>query len=411
MGNRLLALARLEYLNKYGAHLTGMLWQLGVPALLYFAVVATGIKRPAGWSGSTNLFVAILYWNFFREATTAAAHFYSSRFEFFRSVPVNKNELLAASVLACWVPAFSAAFLALVGSYGLGFIDTTVLAENIALGLITLILTYAVCVLLARICARRRDLFFGWIALLQVGLLFSPIISNQRFFDVAPRSHLGLLTIVTTCVLAILIWKVSKKRGQTLPLQKIQAMLSAARLSFGKKTVFDSLSLKSEAGDRIWIKGHNGTGKTSLLRLLSGIVTPDSGELQVCGSVFPVLTLRLCQYPDLTARQNAEALALQLGGASFSSPKELEAIANKHARDLSPGEAGRVLLAVYRHLQPMILLWDEVFEHFDQELRSMWIQELEHLKSRGGIFFVCSHSELFLGFDLKPIQIGPVPDA
>src|SRR5690606_19857376 len=53
------------------------------------------------------------------------------------------------------------------------------------------------------------------------------------------------------------------------------------RLTFGSRTVFDGLTLTIEAGERVGLVGVNGSGKSSLMKILAGVQAPDAGELQL----------------------------------------------------------------------------------------------------------------------------------
>src|SRR5579885_1392544 len=68
--------------------------------------------------------------------------------------------------------------------------------------------------------------------------------------------------------------------------------------------VLDNVSFNIKKGEMFGIIGRNGTGKTTLLRLLSGIYSPDSGSIKVNGTLIPFLGLGIGFQPDLTAKAN-----------------------------------------------------------------------------------------------------------
>ncbi len=60
-----------------------------------------------------------------------------------------------------------------------------------------------------------------------------------------------------------------------------------------------------ERGQTLGLIGENGSGKTTLLRILAGVTKADEGELQIQGSVAPLLSLGIGFYPDFSGRENA----------------------------------------------------------------------------------------------------------
>ena len=107
---------------------------------------------------------------------------------------------------------------------------------------------------------------------------------------------------------AITVKNVSKKFK--LYHEKRDSIFEAATSFFQKKRhyetlqVLDDVSFNVKQGEIFGIIGNNGTGKTSLLSIISKIYTPDSGSVDVKGTIIPILALGLGFHPELTAITN-----------------------------------------------------------------------------------------------------------
>lgn len=152
---------------------------------------------------------------------------------------------------------------------------------------------------------------------------------------------------------------------QTTPPRPHRVPLLAARALAcrrGARLLFEGLDLDLHAGDLVWVRGRNGRGKTSLLRLVAGIAAPQHGELRLDGAPFtaaPDRSRRItcighadALHGDLTARE-ALTFLLRLHGRARDGARVDAALdhwgvyAHRHApvRSLSQGQRKRVALA------------------------------------------------------------------
>ena len=176
--------------------------------------------------------------------------------------------------------------------------------------------------------------------------------------------------------------------------------------SFGHRTLFDRLSLTIAEGDRIGVIGPNGAGKTTMLRILSGSVDPDEGEIyrrrslrvatvtqedvfETGATVVQVATRGAALNPerieDETERQVRVAITLEQLG--FQSP-------NQPAAELSGGWRKRLAIAAALAADPEVLLLDEPTNHLDLD-GILWLERLL-CSSRLLAYVVISHDRTFL---------------
>jgi iron(III) transport system ATP-binding protein len=173
---------------------------------------------------------------------------------------------------------------------------------------------------------------------------------------------------------------------------------------FGSAVALSGVSVRLEAGEAALLRGPSGCGKTTLLRVIAGLETPDSGEIRLNGSpaTMPGLLIQPHRrnisfvfqeprlWPHLTVRQNLDfalsALKPDERAARFSLAAETMGIAgllNRYPSELSGGQARRVALA--RGLAPKrpLVLMDEPLTNLDEEsrqrllevIRTFWVEE------------------------------------
>ena len=180
----------------------------------------------------------------------------------------------------------------------------------------------------------------------------------------------------------------------------------------GERTLFTGLNLEVSAGEWLHVRGETGIGKTSLLRLLSGLTKPAAGEIfwnEQLISVDPseyhrnllFLGHRDSLKEDLTALENL-SIATALDGITVSEEEILLALHRFGLRGredlpvncLSAGQKRRVLLARLLLRQAKLWILDEPFNALDVRAVEMLSELiLEHIAS-GGIAIMTSHQEI-----------------
>jgi ABC-2 type transport system ATP-binding protein len=180
------------------------------------------------------------------------------------------------------------------------------------------------------------------------------------------------------------------------------------RLFARRKTVSEELvalkgvSVSLAPGDTMGLIGANGSGKSTLLKCIAGILEPTRGELQTFGRVASMLEVGAGFHGDLTGRENAYLNGSILGFSKkfvegvfdeiveFAGPRVTAAIDNP-VRTYSSGMYLRLGFAVSVHLQPDILIVDEVLAVGDAAFQKQCFDRIHELKRRGVTICVVSH--------------------
>ena len=144
-------------------------------------------------------------------------------------------------------------------------------------------------------------------------------------------------------------------------------------LSYGSQQVLKDCSLQVEAGSRVALMGPSGCGKTSLINVIAGLLTPDSGKVSVNGKVSYVFQ-EPALFPWLTAVDNINVV-LSDGPETLSRAEQLlEAVGLSDCRDkyphqLSGGQKQRIAICRALAYGGDILLLDEPLKGLDADTR------------------------------------------
>ncbi|UQT49420.1 energy-coupling factor ABC transporter ATP-binding protein [Flavonifractor plautii] len=160
------------------------------------------------------------------------------------------------------------------------------------------------------------------------------------------------------------------------------------------------LSLTVRRGEFLALLGGNGTGKTTSLKLLSGLQKPYRGEVRLAGSVGVLPQNPQALFVKKTVREDLFEI---LKGRNFSGKAQeervawavrlcrLEGLLDRHPYDLSGGEQQRAALAKVLLLGPEILLMDEPTKGLDAEFKQVFAEILQSLLRQGVTLLMVSH--------------------
>jgi ABC-type polysaccharide/polyol phosphate transport system ATPase subunit len=162
----------------------------------------------------------------------------------------------------------------------------------------------------------------------------------------------------------------------------------------------DDVSFELRPGEALGIVGRNGTGKSTLLKLISGLIRPDGGRINVRGRVGALLELGMGFDPVLTGRENIYVNAAVLGLSRKQTDRivddviafaNLEAFIDSPVRNYSTGMWARLGYAVAAHLKPDLLLVDEVLAVGDVAFRRKCLKHMLGYLQSGGALILVSH--------------------
>ncbi|MEO0532406.1 MAG: ATP-binding cassette domain-containing protein [Cyanobacteria bacterium P01_A01_bin.123] len=180
-------------------------------------------------------------------------------------------------------------------------------------------------------------------------------------------------------------------------------LLQTHNLSWGGYPPFPNLQVQS--GEIVLIKGDNGCGKTTLLKLLSGLLKPTTGHLDILGR--DATRKRVVQIAKTVGfvLQNpnhqlfAESVQAEVRQPGVSAPQALTLLeqlnlthcADKHPHALSQGQKRRLALGAVLARRPQICLLDEIMVGQDPQSLALMLQTLKTFTNQGGVLIFTSH--------------------
>ena len=162
------------------------------------------------------------------------------------------------------------------------------------------------------------------------------------------------------------------------------------------------LNFEIKQGDRVGIIGRNGAGKSTLLKILSRITDPSEGRIKINGRVASLLEVGTGFHPDLTGRENVflNGAILGMSRAEIRSKfdeivafAEVEKFLDTPVKRYSSGMYVRLAFAVAAHLEPEILIVDEVLAVGDAQFQKKCLGKMEDVsKNEGRTVLFVSHN-------------------
>ena len=179
------------------------------------------------------------------------------------------------------------------------------------------------------------------------------------------------------------------------------ALLRGRRAKYEEFLALNDVSFEVAHGATLGIIGSNGSGKTTMLKCLTGIYTPDKGKIKIDGKLAALLELGAGFHPELTGSENIYLNGAILGMSKrdvlskFDSIIEfagLERFINTPVKNFSSGMVVRLGFSIAAHVEPKILLIDEILSVGDQDFQRKSTEKIEEFRREGRTIVVVSHS-------------------
>lgn len=179
------------------------------------------------------------------------------------------------------------------------------------------------------------------------------------------------------------------------------ALLRGRRAKYEEFWALKDVSFEVAHGATLGIIGSNGSGKTTMLKCLTGIYTPEKGTIKVDGKLAALLELGAGFHPELTGSENIFLNGSILGMSKrdvqnkFASIVEfagLEKFIDTPVKNFSSGMVVRLGFSIASHVEPEILLIDEILSVGDQEFQRKSSEKIEEFRREGRTIVVVSHS-------------------
>lgn len=192
-------------------------------------------------------------------------------------------------------------------------------------------------------------------------------------------------------------FKVYFDKGSSLK----EKILFQSRNRYEDRWVLKGISFSVKQGEAIGLIGKNGCGKSTTLKLLSRIMYPNEGEIEIKGRVSSLLELGAGFHPDMSGRENIYTNASIFGLTrkeidmrmhdiiSFS---ELEEFLDNPVRTYSSGMYMRLAFSVAINVDADVLLIDEILAVGDVSFQAKCFEKLKEIKANGTTIVIVSHS-------------------
>ena len=178
-------------------------------------------------------------------------------------------------------------------------------------------------------------------------------------------------------------------------------LIKRSRKDLFEIRALNRISLKITHGTKLGLIGHNGAGKSSFLRLISGIFVPTFGNMRIQGKITSLLDVMFGLYEDLNGYEN-----ILLRGTLFGlHPKDIKkkkeeivknsglgAYIHMPIRTFSTGMKVRLGFCINVCFHPQILIMDEIVGAVDASFKEEAQKKLESLISSSEIFVIASHN-------------------
>lgn len=192
-------------------------------------------------------------------------------------------------------------------------------------------------------------------------------------------------------------FKIYLDRGKSIK----EFALFRKRRKYEKREVLKGISLEVAVGEAVGLIGHNGCGKSTTLKILTRILYPETGSVEVKGRVSSLIELGAGFHPDMSGRENIYTNASIFGLTRKEIEKrvddiiafsELEEFIDNPVRTYSSGMYMRLAFSVAINVDADVLLIDEILAVGDANFQMKCFDKLKEIKKNGTTIVIVSHS-------------------
>jgi ABC-type polysaccharide/polyol phosphate transport system ATPase subunit len=184
------------------------------------------------------------------------------------------------------------------------------------------------------------------------------------------------------------------------PLSLKEKILKLRRDDYKSFFAVNNMSLDIKKGETIGLIGHNGCGKSTLLKLITKILYPDNGQIDVYGRISSLIELGAGFHPDFTGRENIYVNASIFGLSKREIDAKIDEIIRfselgqfieNPVRTYSSGMYMRLAFSVAINVNPEILLIDEILSVGDANFQKKCFDKIEGFKNSGATIVIVAH--------------------
>ena len=179
------------------------------------------------------------------------------------------------------------------------------------------------------------------------------------------------------------------------------AMLRGRRARYEEFWALQDVNLTVAKGATVGVIGSNGSGKTTLLKCLTGIYTPERGSVSIDGNLAALLELGAGFHPELSGTENIYLNGSIMGMSRKEIDDKFDSIVNfagleqfidTPVKNFSSGMTVRLGFSIATHVEPEVLLIDEILSVGDQAFQRKSTEKIEQFRRDGRTILVVSHS-------------------
>ena len=191
-------------------------------------------------------------------------------------------------------------------------------------------------------------------------------------------------------------FKIYKDKGKSLK----EKILFWKRNEYETRSVLNDISFSIKKGEAVGLIGNNGCGKSTTLKLLTKIIYPNSGTIEVDGQVSALIELGAGFHPDMSGRENIYINASIFGLTKKEIDKKLDDIIefsglgdyiDEPVRIYSSGMYMRLAFAVAINVEAEVLFIDEILAVGDVAFQEKCFNKLIEIKGKGTTIVIVSH--------------------